>query len=119
MSAHRSVLEFRSKHRLDPAPELRRVWLAQLGGCVIPLPNFRWRRNLIGRHDLHHVMTGYPPTFEGELLVAAWEAGNRSYAALPARILTSCLALIGLCVAPLKTASAFRDGRRAGKLEVS
>jgi hypothetical protein len=118
-SAEQSVLEFRREHGLDLAPELRKVWLAQLGGCVIPLPNFRWRRDNIAQHDVHHVVTGYPPTFEGELLVAAWETGRRSYSALPARLLATCLALLGLCLSPRRTVSAFRSGRLASGLSSS
>ncbi len=106
-----SIAEFRNAHRLDPHPEQRRIWLAQLGDLIVPLPNFRWRREIIAAHDAHHLITGYPPTLEGELLVAAWELGARCYRDPRARLLCALLMGLGLIVMPKATLRAFRAGR--------
>jgi hypothetical protein len=108
------VIAFRSANGLDPCPEEGRLWLAQLGGMIIPLPNFRWRRAIIAQHDRHHLLTGYPPTFEGELLVAAWEAGAQCYRHPCARLLCRTLMLVGLLLHTRKTMAAFRAGRQNG-----
>ncbi|MDP9421670.1 MAG: hypothetical protein M3Q19_02340 [Pseudomonadota bacterium] len=107
------IIAFRSAHGLDLDPERSRVWLAQLGGMIIPLPNFRWRRAIIGQHDRHHLVTGYPATFEGELFVAAWEAGARCYPHPCARLLCWSLMLLGLMVQTRGTLAAFNAGRMA------
>jgi hypothetical protein len=76
-TARTSLLRFRQDHGLDPVAEHRRIWLAKLGALIVPLPNFRWRREILALHDLHHLLTGYEPDFEGELSLAAWELGVR------------------------------------------
>lgn len=105
------IITFRSANGLDLDPERSRVWLAQLGGMIIPLPNFRWRRAIIGQHDRHHLVTGHPPTFEGELFVAAWEAGARCYRHPWARLLCWSLMTLGLIVRTKGTLAAFKAGR--------
>jgi len=46
---------------------------------VVPVPNFSWRRAAIQRHDLHHMLTGYPFTMRGEFQVATWEFAAGRY----------------------------------------
>lgn len=111
------ILAFRKRHGLDPYPEKHRIWLAQLGGLIVPLPNFRWRRAIIAAHDSHHLLTGYEPTLEGELAVAAWEVGARSYTDPRARLLCIVLAMLGLMVCRRATIAAFRAGRSRGELQ--
>ena len=111
-----ALAAFRRAHGLDPRAAQRRVWLAQLGGLIVPLPNFRWRRAIIDAHDAHHMQTGYPPSFSGELLVAAWELGAGCYRDRRAQALCAALMALGLAVQPRLTWRAFEAGRRAGPL---
>jgi hypothetical protein len=106
------IISFRREHRLDLNPAVRKIWLAQLGGAIMPLPNFRWRRQIVDAHDRHHLMTGHPPTLRGELLVAAWEAGSGCYSDWRARTLCAALMALGLVIQPLGTSNAFRAGRQ-------
>lgn len=107
---------FRQAHGLDPRAAQRPVWLAQLGGLIIPLPNFRWRRAIIDLHDAHHLQTGYPPTIAGELLVAAWELGAACYRDWRARTLCALLLALGMAVQPRPTWRAFQAGRRESSI---
>ena len=52
------ILEEWTSHHID-----------QIHGLKVPLPNFRWRREIIAVHDAHHLITGYPLSLEGELHV--------------------------------------------------
>jgi len=42
------------------------TWFCKFGPLRLRLPNFRWRRRAIARHDLHHILTSYPCTLRGE-----------------------------------------------------
>lgn len=42
-------------------------------GHVGELPNPRFQRALLARHDLHHVVTGYGTDLRGEAEMGAWE----------------------------------------------
>ena len=44
-----------------------------LGPIPIGFPNSNARRRALQMHDLHHVATGYPPTWTGEAEISAWE----------------------------------------------
>ena len=108
-----ALAQFRQSRGLCDDEENRRIWLATLGGLIVPLPNFRWRRDILARHDAHHLITGYEPTLGGELSLAAWELGIRCYTSLWARILCASLAITGLVVQPRTTISAYRHGRQS------
>jgi hypothetical protein len=112
MRVDEAAAQFRQSNGLRPTPEAEAIWLATLGGLIIPLPNFRWRRDIIAPHDAHHFLTGYPATFEGELCLAAWELGRGCYAHWAARLLCAGLMLVGLIAAPHAVWVAFQNGRR-------
>jgi hypothetical protein len=40
------------------------------------IPNFTARRKAVLKHDIHHLVTGYPSTFTGETEISAWEIGS-------------------------------------------
>lgn len=42
-------------------------------GHVGDLPNPRFQRPVLARHDLHHVLTGYATDLRGEAELGAWE----------------------------------------------
>lgn len=77
------------------------------------LRNFDWRRRAIQRHDLHHLLTGYPCTAAGELQMAAWEFAAGRFPGIEATLF--CLPLVGLgaVAAPRKSFLAYVRGRRS------
>jgi len=106
-----ALADFRRAHGLADNEETRRIWLATLGVLIVPLPNFRWRREIIALHDAHHLLTGYPLDLKGELCLATWELGVGCYADWRARALCIGLALLGLLVTRRETIAAYRAGR--------
>lgn len=105
-----AVVKFRLENNLYLDEENTKVWLATLGNIIIPLPNFKWRRELVVIHDAHHLITGFPTTVEGELCVAAWELGVRCYSDWRARALCLILMVVGVLSKPQKVLKAFRSG---------
>jgi len=55
------------------------IWLAKLGDFIVPLPNFRWRRESLAQHDENHMRTGYGFNAAEECRLASWELGSRCY----------------------------------------
>jgi len=91
-------------------------WYPGEGILHVRLPNFAWRRRAIARHDIHHLLTGYPHTRAGEMQMAAWEfaAGRFPHPAATA----FCLPLVamGAIAFPRRTYDAFVRGRRSTSL---
>ncbi|HJL16698.1 MAG TPA: hypothetical protein RMH99_13630 [Sandaracinaceae bacterium LLY-WYZ-13_1] len=83
-------------------------------GQRIDLPNPRFQRELLARHDLHHVLTGYGTDLRGEAEMGAWElgAGPRHWFVWLNDV--GALALGVLC--PRRAVRAFRRGRSARSL---
>lgn len=101
---------------LDAGSNERRWWHFSVLGLAVPCYNFKWRKEAIFTHDLHHIVTGYPCTMRGEMQVAAWEFGAGRCPNLLANLF--CLPLIAagaLCI-PRKTFLAFRNGRLSKSL---
>lgn len=107
---------FRRSHRLREDEREARLWIVRADLFVLPLPNFAWRRRAIDAHDVHHLLTGYPCTVEGELLIAAWEFGAGRYPHWGATLFCGPLVLAGLLWAPRETLAAFARGRRSRSL---
>ena len=105
------LLEFRWQRGLNLDEEHRLIWMAQLGSFIFPLPNFKWRREVINQHDAHHLLTGYSTSPKGELALASWELGARCFKDWRARALCRLLAFFGLVTQPWLTVSAFQKGR--------
>ena len=105
------LLEFRLANGLNVDEEHRLIWMAQLGSFVLPLPNFKWRREVINRHDSHHLLTGYSTSPSGELAMATWELGASCFNDWRARALCKLLAFYGLITQPRLTRAAFQKGR--------
>ncbi|HCH62479.1 MAG: hypothetical protein CL927_05765 [Deltaproteobacteria bacterium] len=49
---------------------------AELAGIPYRTPNPPARGAVLQRHDLHHVLTGYPTDWRGEAFISAWELGS-------------------------------------------
>lgn len=98
------------RYLLDTGEES--VWLARLGDLVLPLPNFRWRREALARHDANHELTGYGFSAAEECRLAAWELGSRCYEHWGARHLCRFLCVAGMLYGPCSILVAYRAGQR-------
>lgn len=101
----------RAEQGLDPAYDSAPTWPFTIGPITIPFPNFSWRRAAIQRHDLHHILTGYPFTLRGEFQVATWEFAAGRYPHWGATLLLLPLVVIGLFWSPRAIWRAFVKGR--------
>ena len=101
----------RVEQGLDPLYDTAPTWPFTIGPVTIPMPNFSWRRAAIQRHDLHHMLTGYPFTMRGEFQVATWEFAAGRYPHWGATVLLLPLVVIGLVWSPAAIWRAFMKGR--------
>jgi len=111
-----ALAEFRNRNNLDPHSSRASKWRLKFGPITIRLPNFRWRQKAILKHDLHHLITGYPCSITGECQMATWEfaAGRYPHPASTAFCLP--LVILGWCLAPGAIWAAFQSGRRGRSL---
>jgi ubiquinone biosynthesis protein Coq4 len=107
---------FRDANGLCHDEREARWWIVRADPAAFPLPNFAWRRRAIDAHDVHHLLTGYPCTVEGELLIAAWEWGAGRYPHWGATLFCGPLVLAGLLYMPHRILAAWRRGRRSRSL---
>ncbi len=107
---------FRDENGLCQNEREARWWIVRVDLVVFPLPNFAWRRRAIDAHDLHHLLTGYPCTCEGEVLIAAWEWGAGRYPHWGATLFCLPIVIAGLLFMPGPTLAAWRRGRRSRSL---
>jgi ubiquinone biosynthesis protein Coq4 len=94
-------------------------WTCRVGPVPIRFPNFKWRRQALLAHDLHHVLTGYPCGMFGEFQVAAWEFGAGPMPHWGAALFCFPLLVVGLCLAPRRVVRAFMAGRHSRSLHKS
>lgn len=86
------------------------------GAWTVPFPILR-RSGPIILHDVHHMLTGYPPTWKGEAEVAAWEIASGGCGWHPLYWLDRLtFLLLGLVAAPRATLRALRRGWRGHNL---
>ena len=110
-TAIQSLVALRAERGLDPVYDAAPTWPFTIGPVTIPMPNFSWRRAAIQRHDLHHIMTGYPFTMAGEFQVATWEFAAGRYPHWGATLLLLPLVVIGTLWSPAAIWRAFIKGR--------
>ena len=111
-----ALREFRTANGLCQNEREARWWMIRADLVILPLPNFAWRRRAIDAHDVHHLLTGYPCTVEGELLIAAWEFGAGRYPHWGATLFCGPLVLAGLLYMPRRILAAWSHGRRSRSL---
>lgn len=116
LRAGEALREFRTEIGLRHDEREARWWIVRAGLVVFPLPNFAWRRRAIDAHDLHHLLTGYPCSVEGELQIAAWEFGAGRYPHWGATLFCFPLIVAGLLFMPGRIWAAWRRGRRSRSL---
>lgn len=83
----------------------------RMGRWSVPIFPILRRDGPIVIHDVHHMITGYAPTWRGEGALAGWELGSggcRWHLLYWFDRLT--FALLGLLLAPITTLRAFRRG---------
>lgn len=89
----------------------------RMGRWSVPVFPVLRREGPIVLHDIHHMITGYAPTWRGEAALAAWEIGSggcRWHVLYWIDRLS--FILIGLLIAPVDTLRAFRRGLRGHNL---
>ena len=92
-------------------------WALLRVGCIeVRVKNFAWRRRALLRHDLHHLVTGYPCTAEGEFQIATWEFAAGRFPSVVSTLF--CLPLVGLgaVTIPMRSFRAYVLGRRSKTL---
>lgn len=110
-TAVQALVMKRAEQGLDPTYDTAPTWPFTIGPVTIPMPNFSWRRAAIQRHDLHHILTGYPFTMRGEFQVATWEFAAGRYPHWGATLLLLPLVVMGLFWSPTAIWRAFMKGR--------
>lgn len=108
--------KFRKANGLDPAYATSPVWICRVGRVTLTLPNFGWRREAIMRHDLHHILTGYPCSMRGEFQMATWEFAAGRFPHPAATLFCLPLVVVGICWSPRAIWRAFLRGRRGRSL---
>jgi hypothetical protein len=111
-----ALRDFRTANGLCHDEREARWWIIRADLAIFPLPNFAWRRRAIDAHDVHHLLTGYPCTVEGELLIAAWEFGAGRYPHWGATLFCAPLVLAGMLYMPRRILAAWRHGRHSRSL---
>ncbi|HVM85918.1 MAG TPA: hypothetical protein VMW18_18635 [Candidatus Binatia bacterium] len=106
----------RAQHGISGDYDATAFWPFRIGPVAVPVPNFSWRRAAIQRHDLHHMVNGYPFNLRGEFQVAAWEFGAGFYPHIGARLLILPLVMLGVVWSPRRLWRAFLRGRRMTSL---
>lgn len=88
----------------------------KVGPFPVAFPNTASRVRAVRFHDLHHVMTGYETTNQGESEIGAWELGSGCADHYAAWVLNLSALGMGLALAPRATFRAFVRGRRSANL---
>lgn len=115
-SVAEALAAFRRRNGIPHDEAERATWVCRLGPLSIRLPNFKWRRQAILAHDLHHLVTAYPCTLRGECQMAAWEFGAGQMPHWAARLFCLPLVLLGVVWSPRSIWQAFLSGRQSTSL---
>ncbi len=79
-------------------------------------PNFDQRRRAVLKHDIHHILTGYPTTMAGESEISAWELGSGCKKYWAAFFIDMSGMMLGLWFNLPNVFKAFARGRRTKNL---
>jgi hypothetical protein len=110
------LARLRAQHGIDGSYDATRTWPFRLGPLRFTVPNFSWRRAAIQRHDLHHILNGFPFNMRGEFQVATWEFAAGRYPHRGASLLLLPLVMLGLFWSPRAIWRAFMKGRKGTSL---
>lgn len=106
-----ALAEFRKENGLDLTPAMSPFWRCRVGPVKLVFPNFRWRREAIVLHDIHHVLTGYSCSMRGEFQLATWEFAAGRFPHPAATLFCLPLVVAGICWSPRSIWRAYLDGR--------
>jgi hypothetical protein len=88
----------------------------KIGPIPIFFPNIPSRASAVRYHDLHHILTEYETTLEGEAEIAAWEVATGELPNLAGWFLDLGGFSYGLLLCPRRIWRAFLRGRRSQSL---
>lgn len=83
---------------------------------VLYFPNFAARKKVVLKHDIHHLVTGYPSTYTGETEIGAWEIASGCTKYWVAWVLNISAMMTGIVFNLWKVLQAFARGRRTKNL---
>jgi hypothetical protein len=83
----------------------------KIGPFYFPIPNTKGRVEAVKLHDIHHIITEYKATLQGEAEISGWEIASGCNKYYTARFLNSCSFFYGMFFFPLKMYKAFLKGR--------
>jgi hypothetical protein len=107
-----AMIGFQPNHGLNSTDAIDApFWFLGDGLLKIRIPNFAWRKHAIAKHDIHHLLTGYPCTPFGEMQMAAWEFAAGRFPHPGATAFCLPLVAMGAFLCPKRTFSAFVRGR--------
>ena len=110
LSVNDALIQHRSVQGIETDSHIAASWSCKLGPFVLRLPNFKWRKAAINRHDLHHILTGIPCTLEGECQMANWEFASGRLPSYQAILFCLPLVWLGVLLCPRKTYHAYCSG---------
>lgn len=84
----------------------------KVGFLYIPLPNVKVRIDAVKIHDIHHLVTEYEATWQGETEIAAWEIASGCEKYTMAWLLNFGSFFIGMILYPRCLLRAFLRGRK-------
>lgn len=88
----------------------------KFGRVPILFPNISSRASAVRYHDLHHILTEYPTSLDGEAEIAAWEIATGDLPNMAGWFLDLGGFAYGLMLYPRKLYRAFMRGRRSRSL---
>jgi hypothetical protein len=83
---------------------------------ILYFPNFPARKKVVLKHDIHHLVTGYPSNYTGETEIGAWEIGSGCTNYWVAWTLNMSAMMTGIVFNLRKVVQAFARGRRTKNL---
>ena len=110
--------EFYSEHNLgmEGGKYKANVRIEMTKKIVFYIPNFAARKKVVLKHDIHHIVTGYPSTYTGETEIGAWEIASGCKGYWVAWVLNMSGMMSGLVFNLWKVLHAFARGRRTKNL---
>ncbi|MEK7253340.1 MAG: hypothetical protein AAB316_01235 [Bacteroidota bacterium] len=96
-----------------PADAYAAKWFAVgIGKIQVWMPNLPSRVKAVRFHDVHHVLTGYPANWKGEVEIGAWEIATGCTTFWVAWFLNLGSLMMGLVLYPRALWKAFQRGWR-------
>ncbi len=80
------------------------------------IPNFTARKKAVLKHDIHHIVTGYPSTITGETEISAWEIASGCKKYWAAWVLDMSGMMMGIVFNFWGVIKAFARGRKTKNL---